>query len=141
MKISELKKLILEEITQLLEYEIYVDDQGYAHDDEGNSWHIGRQYSGGTYGLRELPRGGRPGASRSRRSTMAYPHGTSNELINVIGRAIEEVPSTKAKEFLSSVLSQYRRKGSLSEKQKAVVEKIFVRLDLAHHVRLIDTLA
>jgi hypothetical protein len=29
--------------------EIYVDEQGYAHDDEGNSWFVGQQYGPKTY--------------------------------------------------------------------------------------------
>lgn len=36
-------------------FEVSVDDRGYAHDDEGNSWYVGRQYAGETYLGPHLP--------------------------------------------------------------------------------------
>lgn len=63
MKLDELKKLIKEEIALILEYEVYVDDKGYAHDDEGNKWFVGEDYAGGTYGLHDLPSPGADGSS------------------------------------------------------------------------------
>lgn len=42
---------------RLHEYEQYVDDEGYIHDDEGNVEFVGKQYAGKTYGLHGAPSG------------------------------------------------------------------------------------
>ena len=63
MKITtrQLKRIIREEASRLLEYEVYVDEKGYAHDDEGNSWYVGKGYGGGTYAGTRAPFSGRRG--------------------------------------------------------------------------------
>jgi hypothetical protein len=79
MKIS-LKKLkeAVERVVKeamLAESEVYVDDEGMAHDDEGNSWHVGTQYAGGTYRAGELPSGDQTAPHDLRRhgGSKSYP--------------------------------------------------------------------
>lgn len=135
MKLSELKKLINEEVKTLLEYEYYVDERGYAHDDEGNTWYVGG--GKGTYSLRTMPKHHRPGFGR-KRPRQAFPYGTTNELIKAMEEAIESAKGEKTKDFLMSLLSQYRKKGGLTDKQRAALTKIFKQLGLDNHVEYIE---
>lgn len=41
-----LQHLISEARRHLFESEVWVDDEGYAHDDEGNKWYVGKQKAG-----------------------------------------------------------------------------------------------
>ena len=45
------------EESQVNEWEEYVDDDGYSHDDEGNVEYVGRGWASGTYGLHDGPHG------------------------------------------------------------------------------------
>jgi len=86
MRISkkQLEQLIKEAVeeTMLKEYEVYVDEDGMAHDDEGGSWYVGRQYAGETLGAHELPppprhsrQGGFSGRGHGpRRGKQGYRH-------------------------------------------------------------------
>jgi hypothetical protein len=142
MNKNNLKKLIAEEVKKLLEYEYYVDDEGYAHDDEGNRWYVGSGQKR-TYSLRDMPRGHRPRFSGKSKQTkkpmMAFPAGIGNELIDAFREAIKQTTNNKTKSFLSSVLEQYRHKGRLSTKQKETVRRIFKQVGLsAEQIERID---
>ena len=42
---------------RLNEWEEWVDDNGYSHDDEGNVRYVGKSWAGGVYGLHDRPHG------------------------------------------------------------------------------------
>jgi len=54
----------------LKEWEVYVDDEGYAHDDEGNVEYVGTRTGTGTFGLHDYPYRGMPGSSRRRKGKI-----------------------------------------------------------------------
>lgn len=140
MNKETLKQIIIEEVKKLLEYEYFVDDNGWAHDDEGNKWFVGKGTGQGTFGLRNMPRSHRSGFSSSpKKSYASFPSGTTNELIKAISMAIESARSEKTKLFLESVLGQYKTRGKLSDKQKEVLKRIFSQVGLSEtEVKLID---
>ena len=138
MKITkrQLKRIIKEEASRLLEYEqhVYTDKDGvtWLVDDEGNrerkSSQFGRSYGGDgggtTYtGTRPPWSGSR--RSRSPRKTSYVGAGANTEQIS----AIEAVLAIKANKFLTSILNQLKKGRGLSEKQKAIVRKIVVKHD------------
>ena len=131
MKITtrQLKRIIREEASRLLEYEVYVDEKGYAHDDEGNSWYVGKGYGGGTYAGTRAPWSGRrgPRAYRDRKPSQrktTYVGADANAEKIV---ALESAIAAKPNNFLSSLLSQLKKGRGLSEKQKSIARKILMK--------------
>lgn len=106
----------------LVEWEASVDDDGYAWDDEGNKWFVGKQYAGGTYGLGQLPMGGEE-SRWEKRNRKDADSGWNKTRMDAIEKAIKSRPD----KFLSSVLKQLGQRGSLSAKQASVVVKILER--------------
>ena len=60
----------------LAESEVYVDAEGNARDDEGNSWFVGLRYANGTYRASELP-AGHSGGPRRDPGPSSRPYGGS----------------------------------------------------------------
>jgi len=58
----------------LAESEVYVDSEGNARDDEGNSWFVGLRYADGTYHASELP-AGHSGGPRIDPGPSSRPYG------------------------------------------------------------------
>jgi hypothetical protein len=88
---------------QLLEFEVYVDEEGWAHDDEGNVWYVGYQHGGNTYGLRNQPpeiphpSGKKPPSGRSFRAPVKIKPGAwlnkkDKKLLPVIAKSVEKSP-------------------------------------------------
>ena len=103
----------------LLEYEQYVDDDGYAHDDEGNVSYVGRRYAPGTYGLHDLPNGyDVAGRGQSRKSV-------SRDLENAVRRALTRSDS----KFLRSILGQIEDGMGLTDNQLAAVGRILDKMN------------
>lgn len=96
----------------MLEYEQYVDEDGYAHDDEGNSSFVGKQYSGGTYGLHDLPRGYDVPAHRQRKQVDA-------SFVDSIKTVLQKKPN----EFLRSILNQVESGRGLTDRQVASAKR------------------
>ena len=125
MKITkrQLRKIIREEVTRLLEYEQYVDEEGNVYDDEGNvsrrGREFGRRYGGDTYGLNAPWRERRSsGIGTSRSATV------DRTQIN----AIKAVLDVKEDKFLSSILQQLEAGRTLSAKQKTIVRRIIKQI-------------
>ena len=129
MKITtrQLKRIIREEASRLLEYEVYVDEKGYAHDDEGNSWYVGKGYGGGTYAGTRAPFSGRrgPRAYRKPRPRKTTYVGSGANAAKI--KAVEDAIAVKPNNFLNSILKQLKGGRGLSSKQNAIVRKILGR--------------
>ena len=126
---EDVRNFISKEVKTLLEYEQYVDEDGYLYDDEGNKTYVGKGVAPGTYGLRDSPlRGGR-GSSRSRyrspRKTSYVGNTANKEKIAAIQAALESKPNN----FLKSILDQLEQGRDLSAKQKGIVKKILKKID------------
>jgi hypothetical protein len=103
----------------LLEYEQYVDDDGYAHDDEGNVSFVGRRYAPGTYGLHDLPNGyDVAGRGPSRKAV-------SRDLENAVRRALTRSDS----KFLRSILGQIEDGMGLTDNQLAAVGRVLDKMN------------
>lgn len=121
---SELKKI-------LMEYEIYVDEDGNVYDDEGNverrGKEFGRRYGGQTYPGTRTPWGpSRPRKkyrNTSQRKTSYVGADANAEKI----AAIEQVLASKPNNFLQSILDQLKNGRGLSSKQKSIVKRIVAR--------------
>lgn len=100
----------------LVESEAYVDDEGYAHDDEGNKWFVGKRYAGGTYKPSQLPMPSGGGKSRAKVD--------NTKRIEAFVRLPER---QVAGSFGKSILSQLKDGRALSDKQKKVVRQMFYR--------------
>lgn len=134
--------MINKEVKTLFEYEYYIDKRGYAHDDEDNVWYVGtgKGETYGLYGPKQRYAGGpkKQYASWKNQPKNIFPENTTNELEEAIEEAIAKARGEKTKDFLSSLLNQYQKKGSLSNKQKAVMAKIFKQLGLDNSVKYIE---
>lgn len=103
----------------LNESEVSVDDEGYATDDEGNRWFVGKQYAGGTYRARDLPSGGttRPAAPKADNSRRI--------------EAFQKLPAhAREGSFGRSILQQLKDGRSLSEAQRKAVRQMFYKARL-----------
>lgn len=105
----------------LLEYEVYVDEDGFAHNDEGESEYVGKEFAGQTFGLHNMPRGVRhPRGGRPERPRTEV----DQRKVDVLTRAI----SARENSFLSSILAQVRDGRVLTDAQKKVVRQNLYRL-------------
>lgn len=98
---------------QILEYEQYVDDEGYAYDDEGNVSFVGKKYGGETYGLRgpvgrDIPRRNAPDPKlvASIRGALKFRHNN----------------------FLASLLDQVEKGRGLTPKQVQIAHRVLEQL-------------
>ena len=106
----------------LLASEVYVDEKGMAHDDEGNTYYVGKQYGGETYGGTRTPWGNRV-PSRSRSTTPS--RGPVNKAqVDVLEALIAKKGSNS---FISSILSQVKGGKALSDAQKKAVRQNLYR--------------
>lgn len=109
---------------KIFEYEQYVDEDGYAHDDEGNVSFVGKQYAGGTYGLHDLPSGIDVPDWRPKRRTV------NPSFVDDMKKALERPTiGSSNRDFLSSVLSQVESGRGLTEKQIDAVKRVLDRIN------------
>jgi len=98
----------------VLEHEKYVDDDGNAHDDEGNTWHVGKRYAGAFN--REVP------GPRVEREPSPRVESDPARVA-----ALEKAVAARGGDFLRSILSQVRDGRVLSDAQKKAVRQAFYR--------------
>ncbi len=113
-------------------YEVYVDEFGMAHDDEGNTWRAGPGYGQGTYGLRNAPR---PSRQRSPRPSPSV----DKKKLDAMNALLAKRPGDS---FLTSIRDQVARGEALSEKQLKAVRQNLYRNGLkpmADHFRMAST--
>lgn len=131
IKLGELRALVRETLGEpaLNESEIYVDERGYAHDDEGNTWFVGNKGGGGLYKASSyIDRFGPPRNSTSTRRTGPTPASASPGTKEVLDAILAKKPTDS---FVISVKDQVARGRALSPKQKDVVLKILQRMGMA----------
>lgn len=105
--------------TFLAEYEVHVDDDGYAYDDEGNREFVGRRFRGNYFGVKAVKKSGMPETPPRREVPEADPR-----KVEVLTRALAARPN----DFLSSILRQVREGRALTEPQKKAVRQNLYRL-------------
>jgi hypothetical protein len=119
---KQLKRIIREEVSRILEYEQYVDEDGNVWDDEGNVTRhgasFGQRYGGETYTGTNPPWSARSG--RSARRSSSSKNSPQIDMIKVI-------LDVKEDKFLRSILQQLEAGRTLSVKQKAIVRKIITK--------------
>lgn len=130
MKKLELHQMIREMI--LAEYEVFVDDDGVAYDDEGNSWVVGgyggARYQGPKYSDSETFTGRAArdfakrtlGSSRKKRFRKDPKADGRHLTLSLLTRnnVIKKTP------FIDSILKQTEFEKSLSDKQLKIVRQI-----------------
>lgn len=112
----------------IFESEVYVDENGYAHDDEGNRWFVGKGFAPGDYRPREVPLPSSPQRSRWER-----PEPSSRPIVDNSKRiaAFEKLPERqRTGTFGASILRQLQAGKALTEKQKSAVRQMFYRASL-----------
>jgi len=121
-------RVLLERLEALDESEVWVDVNGYAHDDEGNVWRVGTQHSG-----HHGKSGSLGGGSRRPRSTFRGSKPSQDMAkIAALAKALER----RHNNFLSSVSQQLTRGRTLSEKQKKIVREILHKLRMKDEAEL-----
>lgn len=130
ISVGELKKIMSESLGKPLnESEIFVDDEGYAHDDEGNTWFVGKYAQRGVHGGTKFKdpswshswKSKQSKYSRTPTSQSVKPQAsTASE--NAVKQLLLKRPDSN---FVKSVHDQVvNRKQDLSQKQKDVVSKM-----------------
>lgn len=99
---------------QRVGYEIYVDADGYAHDDEGNVDFVGTHWREGTYGLHD--------AMRMHR-VPAHPPARSSVVSQPQSEALDILLARREDSFLRSIRSQVMAGRTLSEAQMKAVRQ------------------
>lgn len=112
----------------VLEYEVYVDEDGYAHDDEGNVEFVGKEYGPQTYGLHDMPDGVKYPRGEYSRERLPKPSRPRIEVDQRKVEALQKAIAMRSNEFLSSILSQVKDGRVLSDAQKKAVRQNFYRL-------------
>lgn len=92
---------------------VYVDSQGYAHDDENNRWFVGTGYPEGHYNYRSLPKPSRPKPQGIPVDNTAERRAFSAKLLLAAlaqgdAQAAEFLGSTFYRVFLSEAQVRYR---------------------------------
>lgn len=132
-------KALAEELRVLIEREVWVDDQGYAHDDEGNRWYVGM--ASGTYSYREVPppRDDRPGRRpyRPKYNRARTPKKVKmSKEAEAQAKVLEDAIAKRKNKFLSSILSQVQAGRTLSDKQNLAVRRILHKLRMHDESKL-----
>jgi 2'-5' RNA ligase len=102
-------------------WEVYVDPQGMAHDDEGNSWSVGHNWSEGTYFGEDASRLCR----MAPRETAYRPPARVNQAQL---DALDALLSRREDSFVRSIRNQVAAGRRLSEKQLSAVRRNFHRM-------------
>ena len=131
ISLGELKTLVHETMRKcfLNESEIYVDERGYAHDDEGNTWFVGRGESGGLYKASQYNRRNvQRDVSNTDRQTGPVAASVSPGAKEVLDAILTKKPNDS---FVISVKDQISRGRALSPKQKDVILRILQRMEMS----------
>jgi hypothetical protein len=144
MSLKLLRTYLAEAVTEVLnESEIYVDENGYAYDDEGNRTYVGKAGGTGLYkasqfgnrygGTRGGSQGGYHGVPRYT-SQPAPPRGAPD------GAQKAAVTALAAKmpwnNFVASIKRQLDNGGNLSPKQKAVIVQMLTKAGMTAEAAL-----
>lgn len=116
--------------------EIFVDNFGVAHDDEGNSWFVGRQHAGTYPGTGWLPFP-LSEVDDDRSGSRYRPRPVNQNQL----KALQELSAKKPGDFVKSLTSQVANGYPLSRKQLDILIKMFVTARMVEEIRHFDTVA
>ena len=135
----QLKKIISEEVDKfLLESEIWVDKDGYAHDDEGNSWYVGSSKQG-LYNASNYPGPYPDDQKSSYKSDRGYSQSSEEDSrFNDQLDALDKLYKKTGHVYVDSVRDFLRRRGSLSHKQSSAIKKFLYNAEMKQFVQLFD---
>jgi len=105
---------------ELQESEVYVDDKGWAHDDEGNKWKVSAGAPQGVYKGTTFRSGRSYKAWRGTGQGVAAPADKGSDYLARVKGLLQAMPDNR---FLLSLRSQLVGGRSLSPKQVAALEK------------------
>jgi hypothetical protein len=109
-----------------LEYEMHVDDDGYAYDDEGNREYVGKRFRG-TYTPRSMRQMRDAGLPTPADAMQARPSVEPDQnKVDALQRAVERRPN----DFLSSILAQVKAGRVLTDAQKKAVRQSFYKIGM-----------
>lgn len=125
---------------KLEESEVYVDEKGYAHDDEGNTWMPSRSIAPGVYRSGEVPgpssyRGSRRGG-RGVRNIIPHYSERQKRQIDAIDAALSKMPKSS---FLQSVRKQVHFGRFLSGKQIKIILEILKKLRMNDKLKAFES--
>jgi len=124
-----LQFLINEARSYLAEHEISVDEHGYAHDDEGNSWFVGKDWPADLYHGKE-----------AYQLVMMAPKEPAPKLLSkeqtAQVAALNKALGKKHSKFLASIRDQLNKGKKLSPKQLYAVNKNLHGLGLSQDAAL-----
>ena len=110
----------------VVEYEMHVDDDGYAYDDEGNREYVGKRFRG-TYTPRSMRQMRDAGLPTPADAMQARPSVEPDQnKVDALQRAVERRPN----DFLSSILAQVKAGRVLTDAQKKAVRQSFYRIGM-----------
>lgn len=125
--------------------EVYVDEKGYAHDDEGNTWKVPGRMVTGVYQARQVPVGSGAGQSSERRRWQGHKSNMrawgrdrvgrvkdGQEMINAIHYALINRPN----KFLSGIIAQIQTGKGPTEKQRKIIREILKKLRMEKEMAL-----
>lgn len=111
--------------TALSESEVYVDENGYARDDEGNMWFVGKSFANGIYHPRSLPPPPGPAQGRQSQSRPGTRPKTDNSKRI---EAFQKLPAhAREGSFGRSTLQQLKDGRTLSDAQLKVIRQMFYK--------------
>lgn len=96
----------------IVEGEVHVDDEGYAHDDEGNKWFAGKRFAGDTHRMRDVP---------------MPPDSVASKRLDAMGKLPAHMRSSG---FAASIMRQLKIGGTLTDKQRAAARRMFYQARL-----------
>lgn len=114
-------RTLIDELKELVESEVFVSDDGWANDDEGNRWFVGAGWSGGTHSgdnARRLAKlAGQESEVLTKARTDPMVQKTRQDILNDVLRVAPN-------DFLSSVRIGMLKWGRPTPKQMEVVKKL-----------------
>lgn len=116
-------RVLIQEARRLVEYEGYVNREGWATDDDGNEWYAGPEYAG-TFGLHDAPPDNSPRDGGGGGYRKSFTKSMTADAAKARGAFLDDLLALKPNNFLSSIRSQMASKGSLSPKQDETLDKI-----------------
>lgn len=123
----------------LVEFEIYVDEHGYAHSDEmGEPVFVGTSWAGKTFGGGRIPSALSKALSKAHRETeylRIADYYEKKGMLKALERALEKDRNNK---FLKDILGRMRWGTKMTRKQLDAVGKILRRLGMDVEANLFD---
>lgn len=119
IRVSQLEKLIRESVRAILDEETYVDSEGWAYDDEGGTYFVGKQNAGTAAPQAQSAPHQMMGTVKQKTSDPVFAQKLS--------KAISLDPNNM---FLQTTFGELTQKGDVTPKQRIAASRIFRSLRL-----------